>query len=219
MIIVHHLEKSRSQRVLWLLEELGVDYELVTYARDPKTMLAPPALKKVHPLGKSPVIVDGERTVAESAAILEYLVERHGGGRFVPPAGSPEHLAYRYWMHYAEGSAMTPLLLKLVFGEIKRKAPWPVKPIAAAIAHQVLSTFVDPNLETHFGWIESELAKRTWFAGEEMTIADVQMSYPVEASYQRSDLGSRPKTRAWLDRVQARPAYKRALEKGGPAFF
>ncbi|MBX3230781.1 MAG: glutathione S-transferase [Labilithrix sp.] len=218
MITVHHLEKSRSHRVLWLLEELGVPYEMKTYARDPKTLLAPPVLAEVHPLGKSPVVVDGESTVAESAAILEYLVDRHGEGRLVPKPGTPEHLKYRYWMHYAEGSAMSPLLLKLVFSEIKRKAPWPVKPIAKAIANQVLSTFVDPNLATHFGWVESQLAKSPWFAGEEMTIADIQMSYPVEGSFVRSDLGDRPKTRAWLDRVQARPAYQRALEKGGPMF-
>lgn len=216
MITVHHLEKSRSQRILWLLEELGVPYELKTYQRNAKTFLAPPELKKVHPLGKSPIVVDGEDTLVESAAILEYLVDKYGKGKLAPAPGTPEHLKYRYWMHYAEGSAMSPLLMRLVFETVKQKAPWPVKPIAKAIANQVLSSFVMPNLETHFGWVESELAKSEWFAGDELTAADVQMSYPVEASFVRGGLGERPRTRAWLDKVQARPAYQRGLEKGGP---
>ena len=216
MITVHHLEKSRSQRVLWLLEELGVPYELKTYERNAQTFLAPPELKKVHPLGKSPIVVDGDQTLVESAAILEYLVETYGNGKLIPAAGTPERLKYRYWLHYAEGSAMSPLLMRLVFDTVKRKAPWPVRPIAKAIANQVMSSFIQPNLETHFNWVESQLEKSPWFAGDELTAADVQMSYPIEASFARGGLPERPKTRAWLDKVHARPAYQRGLEKGGP---
>jgi glutathione S-transferase len=216
MITVHHLERSRSQRVLWLLEELGVPYELKEYKRDPKTLRATPALKEVHPLGKSPVITDGDLTLAESGAILEYLVDKYGGGKLRPPAGTPERFRYDYWLHYAEGSAMPPLLLTLVFSEVKKKAPWPVRPIAKGIANKVLSDFVRPQLALHFDWIESELGKSTWFAGEELTAADIQMSYPVEAHADRGDRGDRPRLRAWLERVRARPAYQRALERGGP---
>src|ERR1700719_337130 len=168
MITVHHLNNSRSQRVLWLLEELGVAYEVKRYERDAKTMLAPPALLEVHPLGKSPVIVDGTVTVAESGAVIEYLVDRYGGGRLIPPAGTPERRRYTYWLHYAEGSAMPPLLLKLIFDRIET-APMPffARPIARAIAGRAKSSFIVPQLETHLGFMESELAKATWFAGAE----------------------------------------------------
>lgn len=216
MITVHHLERSRSQRVLWLLEELGVAYELKEYKRDPKTLRATPALREVHPLGKSPVVTDGDSTLAESGAILEYLVERYGSGKLRPAAGTPERLRYDYWLHYAEGSAMPPLLLALVFSEVKKKAPWPVRPVAKAIANKVLGEFVQPQLALHFDWIERELGRSTWFAGDELTAADVQMSYPIEAHAGRGDGADRPNTRAWLERVHARPAYKRALERGGP---
>ncbi len=216
MITVHHLERSRSQRVLWLLEELGVPYELKEYKRDPKTLRATPALKEVHPLGKSPVVTDGDLTLAESGAILDYLVETYGNGGLRPPAGTNERRRYDYWLHYAEGSAMPPLLLTLVFSEVKKKAPWPVRPIAKGIADKVLADFVRPQLALHFDWIESELGKSTWFAGEELTAADIQMSYPVEAHGDRGDGADRPRLRAWLERVRARPAYKRALERGGP---
>jgi len=219
MITVHHLERSRSHRVLWLLEELGVEYELKEYKRNPKTMLAPAELRKVHPLGKSPVVTDGERTLAESGAILDYLVGAHGGGKLRPESGTPERLRYEYWLHYAEGSAMPPLLLKLVFEEVKRKAPWIVAPIAKGIAGKVLAGFVHPQMKLHFDWIEGELEKSTWFAGEELTAADIQMSYPVEAHAVRGDREERPNTKAWLERVRARPAYKRALERGGPVIL
>jgi glutathione S-transferase len=215
MITVHHLERSRSQRVLWLLEELGLPYELEQYKRDPKTMLAPRELREVHPLGKSPIVTDGDVTLAESGAILEYLVERHGNGKLLPKAGSPERLRYTYWMHYAEGSAMPPLLLKLVFEEVKRKAPWPVRPIAKAIAGRVLSEFVEPQLELHFDWIESELGKSTWFAGEELTAADIQMSFPIEANATRGR-ADRPRLARFVERIHERPAYKKAIERGGP---
>ncbi len=219
MIIVHHLERSRSQRVLWLLEELGVEYELKEYERDPKTMLGPPELRKVHPLGKSPIVTDGDRTLAESGAILDYLVTAHGGGRLRPEAGTPERLRYDYWLHYAEGSAMPPLLLSLVFQQVKARAPWPVKPIAKGIADKVLADFVRPQLELHFDWVDSELGKSTWFAGEELSAADIQMSYPVEAHAARVEGASRPNMAAWLERVRARPAYQRALERGGPVML
>jgi glutathione S-transferase len=221
MITVHHLNNSRSQRVLWLLEELGVPYEIKHYQRDPKTMLAPPELRQVHPLGKSPVITDGDVTVAESGAIIDYLMERYGNGRLAPAAGSPEALRQRYWMHFAEGSAMPPLLLKLIFERIKHtKMPFFIKPIARGIADKVLGTLVDPNLSRQLDFIEGELQKSEWFAGNEFTAADIQMSFPLEASRQRAGLDERrPKALAWLARIHARPAYKRALERGGPYSF
>jgi len=218
MIIVHHLNNSRSQRVLWLLEELGVPYEVRRYERDKKTMLAPPALKKIHPLGKSPVITDGDITVAESGAIMEYLVGKYGNGRLIPAADTPERLRYTYWLHYAEGSAMLPLLLTLIFSEIP-KAPMPffVRPIVRQIADKVKAQFVNPQLTLHFDYIESEVGKTEWFAGNEFTAADVQMSFPVEAAMSRGGIKrTHPKMAAWLQRVQARPAYQRALAKGGP---
>ena len=218
VITVHHLNNSRSQRVLWLLEELGVPYTIKHYKRDAKTMLAPAALKKVHPLGKSPVITDGELTIAESGAIIEYLLERHGAGRLAPAPGSPARRRFTYWLHYAEGSLMPLLVMKLVFSRLKTvKVPFFVKPVIKAIVGKVNSTFLDPQLKLHLGFLEGELTKSAWFAGEEFSAADVQMSFPVEAAAARSGLGSDfPRLSAWLERIQARPAYQRALEKGGP---
>lgn len=218
MVVVHHLENSRSQRVLWLLEELGVPYEVKRYERNKETMLAPPELRAVHPLGKSPVITDDGVTVAESGAIVEYLVDRYGNGRLIPPAGTPERLRYTYWLHYAEGSAMPPLLLKLVFDRLE-VAPMPffIKPIARAISGRAKSSFIEPQIKLHLDYLESELAKTTWFAGNEMTAADIQMSFPLEAADARAGLASgRPKLAAFLARIHARPAYQRALAKGGP---
>ena len=221
MITVHHLNNSRSQRVLWLLEELGIPYEIKKYQRDAKTMLAPPELLKVHPLGKSPVITDGGTTVAESGAILEYLIERHGNGRLMPAAGTPEHLRARYWLHFAEGSAMSPLLMKLVFDRIETSPmPFFAKPIARAISAKLMALMVDPNLKRQLDFMEAELGRSEWFAGNEFSVADVQMSFPVEAAAQRAGLdASRPKLMAYLKRIHARPAYKRALERGGPYSF
>lgn len=221
MITVHHLDNSRSQRVLWLLEELGLPYEIRHYRRDAKTMLAPPELRAVHPLGKSPVISDGAATVAESGAIIDYLIERHAGGRLAPAAGTPEHLRYRYWLHFAEGSAMSPLLMKLVFDQIARaKMPFFAKPIARGIAAKVLGGFVTPNLERHLDFMEAELGRSTWFAGEAFSAADIQMSFPVEISAERAGLDARrPKLMAFLERIHARPAWRRALERGGPYRF
>jgi len=217
MIVVHHLEKSRSQRVLWILEELGLEYELKEYKRNKTTMLAPPELREIHPLGKSPIVIDGDSgPLAESGAILEYLVEKYGKGRLAPPQGTPEYRRYKYWLHYAEGSAMSPLLLKLVFETVKKKTPWPVKPIAKAIANTVLGTFVHPQIKLHFDWIESELGKSKWFAGEELTAADIQMCYPLEAFVLRGEPADYPRIRKWVERVHELPAYKRAVERGGP---
>jgi glutathione S-transferase len=221
MITVHHLNNSRSQRVLWLLEELGVGYEVKRYERDAKTMLAPPALLAVHPLGKSPVIVDGTVKIAESGAIIEYLVERYGGGRLIPLAGTPERLRYTYWLHYAEGSAMPPLLLKLVFDRIANgPAPWPVSVVARRIAGTVQNSFIGPQLKRHLDYMEAELGAHPWFAGEEFTAADVQMSFPLEAAASRAGLNaSRPQLTAFLHRIHARAAYQRALERGGAYSF
>jgi glutathione S-transferase len=221
MITVHHLDNSRSQRVLWLLEELGATYEIKHYQRDPQTMLAPESLRQVHPLGKSPVITDGDVTVAESGAIVEYLVERHGRGALVPAAGSPERLRYTYWLHFAEGSAMSPLLMKLVFDKVATSPmPFFVKPVAKAISAKVLSSFVTPNIERQLDFMESELGRSTWFAGKDFSAADIQMSFPIEAAAQRAGLNaSRPKLMGYLKRIHARPAYKKALERGGPYSF
>ena len=219
MLTVHHLNNSRSQRVLWLLEELGLPYEVVRYQRDPKTMLAPPELRRVHPLGKSPVVTTGDGLVlAESGAIVETLIERHGQGRFAPTAGSADALRYRYWLHYAEGSAMPPLLLKLIFDKIESaKMPFFIKPIARGIAGKAKAGFVTPNIRAHLDFMEGELGKSDWFAGPEFTGADIQMSFPVEAARARGGLDeSRPRLMAWLARIHARPAYQRALERGGP---
>jgi len=225
MITVHHLNNSRSQRILWLLEELGLDYEVKRYERDAKTSLAPPALRAVHPLGKSPVITDdgptGGATLAETGAIVEYLVERYGQGRLAPPPGTPERLRYTYWLHYAEGSAMPPLLLGLVFSRLPQgPMPFFIRPIAQRISEKVRSTYIGPQIALHFGYMESELGKATWFAGEDFSGADVQMSFPIEAAAARLGLGEKyPRLKAYLERIHARPAYARALERGGPYDF
>jgi len=218
MIVVHHLNNSRSQRVLWLLEELGLAYEVKRYQRDAKTMLAPPELRQVHPLGKSPVITDGELTLAESGAILEYLVERYGEGRFAPAPGTPERLRYLYWMHYAEGSLMPPLLLKLVFNRIETgPMPFFVRPVARGIARRVKGTFIEPQIVRHLDYLEAELGMHAWFAGGNFSAADIQMSFPLEAAAARGGLdATRPKLMGFLERIHARPAYRRALEAGGP---
>ncbi|MHC5611384.1 MAG: glutathione S-transferase family protein [Nostoc sp.] len=204
MIIVHHLNNSRSQRVLWLLEELGIEYEIKFYERDPKTMLAPESLRQVHPLGKSPVITDADLTIAESGAIVEYLVDRYGNGRLVPASGTPEYVRYTYWLHYAEGSAMPLLVMRLVLNNL------------GAGDSSVISGFVAPQIKLHFDYIEDELRKSTWFVGEEFTAADIQMSFPLEQiAMLREEVESRPKLKKFVERIHARPAYKRALERGG----
>jgi glutathione S-transferase len=202
MIVVHHLENSRSQRILWLLEELGLPYEVRRYERDRKTMLAPPELRRVHPLGKSPVLEDDGRILAETGAIVDYLVEK--AGRLGPPAHRDAVLRYRHFLHYAEGSLMPPLLVMLVvrrLGLLGRPARRPIQKM----------------IDSHLDWLESELAGRDWFAGDEFTAADVMMSFPLEAARHRAGLGeSRPNLIDWLERIHARPAYGAALKKGGP---
>ncbi len=221
MIVVHHLNNSRSQRVLWLLEELGVPYEIKRYQRDAKTMLAPPELRAIHPLGKSPVLTDGNLTLAESGAIVEYLVEMYGNAdscaTLSPEHGTPEYLRYRYWLHYAEGSLMPPLLLKLIFDKIETSPmPFFVKPIAKGISAKIKSSFITPQLKTHLDYLEAELGKSTWFVGSEFSAADIQLSFPIEAAAERGGLdASRPKLMDYLKRIHARGAYQKALERGG----
>ncbi len=216
MLTVHHLNNSRSQRVLWLLEELGVPYEVKRYQRQPN-MLAPKELRAIHPLGKSPVITDNDKTIAESGAIVEYLVKAYGAGRLIPPDDTPERLRYTYWLHYAEGSAMTPLLLKLIFGLLPKRAPWLMRPVVNAVSSKALATLVTPQLKQHMAFWESELGKSEWFAGREFTAADIQMSFALEAAAARGGLeNGHPKAMAWLAKIHARPAYQRALDVGGP---
>lgn len=216
MIIVHHLNNSRSQRVLWLLEELGVPYEVKRYERDAVTMLAPPALLAIHPLGKSPVITDGDKTIAETGAIVDYVIETYGQGRLIPAAGTAERLRYTYWLHYAEGSAMTPLLLKLVFTALPTRAPGLLKGLVKAIASKAQTGFIDPQVKTHVDYWEAELARSAWFAGQDFTAADIMMSFPLEAAAARAGAASRPHVKAFLEAIHARPAYRAALIRGGP---
>jgi glutathione S-transferase len=202
MIIVHHLENSRSQRVLWLLEELELGYEVRRYERNRKTMLAPPELRRVHPLGKSPLIEHQGRVVAETGAIVEYLVEVADGR--LAPTRRDEILRYRHFLHYAEGSLMPPLLVLLVLGRL-------------GILGRPARPTIQKMIDVHLDWLETELAGRPWFAGEEFTAADVMMSFPLEAARHRAGLGaSRPNLVDWLERIHARPAYGAALAKGGP---
>lgn len=215
-ITVHHLNNSRSQRILWLLEELGLEYEVKRYERDRETMLAPASLREVHPLGKSPVITDGELTLAESGAIVEYLVNRYGNGQLVPEAETPERLRYTYWLHYAEGSAMPPLVMQLIFDQIPQKSPFFLRPVAKVITGTVKETYIQPQITQNLDYMEAELKKNSWFVGEQFTAADIQLSFPLEAAAAYSDLdASYPQLMAFLDRIHARRAYQKALERGG----
>lgn len=218
MITVHHLESSRSQRIPWLLEELGVPYEIKTYARDPKTLLAPPALRAIHPLGKSPVITDDGAVIAESGAIVEYLVDRYGEGHLAPAPGTEERRKYTYWLHYAEGSLMPLLFMKLVFHQIERApVPFFVRPILKQISRRVSKEYLDRQIELHLTFIENELGKSTWFSGEEFSAADVQMGFPLEAIAARAKgIIAIPRIQAFLARAAERPAYRRASERTGP---
>ena len=221
MLVVHHLNNSRSQRILWLLEELGLPYEIRHYQRDAQTMLAPPELLAVHPLGKSPVLTDDGTTVAETGAIVEYLIDGPGGGRLRPAPGTPAFLRYRYWLHFAEGSAMPPLLLTLIFDRVAQ-APMPffVKPIARGIANKVLDATARPNIARQLDFMEAELADGPWFAGAELSGADIMMSFPLEAAAQRVGLGpAHPRLADFVARIHGRPAYQRALQRGGPYTF
>jgi len=219
MITLHHLENSRSQRILWLLEELGVDYEIKLYKRDPKTNLAPDELKAVHPLGKSPLITDGGKVIAESAVIINYLIRTYDKeGRFSADKSSDTQYQAEYWLHFAEGSLMPYLVMTLVFNKVKT-APMPffVRPVAKGIADQVLKSFVTPNVENTLRFIEDHLSKNTWFAGDSITAADFQMIFPLEAALSRSSVAEKlPAMNAWVKKVHALPAYQTALQKGGP---
>ena len=220
-IIVHHLEKSRSHRLLWMLEELELSYEMKTYERDPVTIRAPESLRKVHPLGKAPVLeVDGA-TFAESGAILEHCVDELGDGKFRPERGTADFHRYRYWMHYGEGSLMSPLLVRLVMSKVE-SAPLPffIKPVAKGIVKKVEAGFTGPELERHAAFIEAHLSEHAFFAGEAFSAADVQMSYPVEALLARGRVeANQDKTRAWFETISARDAYARAAKKGGPVML
>tara|TARA_R110001606_G_scaffold118178_2_gene248475 strand:- start:708 stop:1394 length:687 start_codon:yes stop_codon:yes gene_type:complete len=216
LIIVHHLENSRSQRVLWLLEELGLPYEVRRYERDAKTMLAPPELKAIHPLGKSPVIEDNGAIVAETGAIFEYILETYAEGRLCAPAGTSEARKLTYWLHYAEGSAMPPLLLKLVFMRVPEGAPGLLRPLIRQVAEKVQQQLINPQLASHLAYWESELAPTGWFVGDALTAADIMMSFPLEAAANRGGAGKSAAVMDFLSRVHARPAYQRALEAGGP---
>jgi glutathione S-transferase len=217
MIVVHHLNNSRSQRVLWLLEELGLPYEVKRYERNAATMLAPPELRAVHPLGKSPVIRDGEIVVAETGAIVEYLLETYPHLGLRPAPGTAEGRRNTYWLHYAEGSAMTPLLLKLVFTALPARSPGLVRPLVQAVAKKAQASFIDPQIASHTAYWEAELARAPWFAGQAFSAADIMMSFPLEAGASRAPYGpDKPHLKAFLQAIHARPAYRRALERGGP---
>ena len=217
MIKVHHLENSRSQRILWLLEEMGVDYEIVRYKRNAETKLAPPELQKLHPLGKSPIVTDDDVTVAESGAIIEYLVGKYDDGELRPPEGSAERLSYTYWMHYAEGTFAPLLLLQLILSRIEAApVPFFLKPVTRGIAAKVREGYLGPNISRNLAFIESTLGESRWFGGDSMNAADIQMSFAVDAAEVRADMSSLPNIAAYLERMRARPAYQRALEKGGP---
>lgn len=218
MITIHHLENSRSQRILWLLEELAIDYDIKHYLRDKKTGLAPPELFEVHPLGKSPVITDGDLTVAESGLIIEYLIETYGDGRLTPAHGTPEHLQYRYWLHYAEGTFMTLMIITLVLNRIAT-APQPffIKPITKSIAAKAQAGYSGPNIKLNLEYLESVLQKTKWFCGDKMTGADIMMSFPIEAAAVRTDLKANyPALLKFHQRIRTLPAYKRGIKKGGP---
>lgn len=217
MLRVHHLNNSRSQRVLWLLEELGCAYEVVPHGRDPATMMAPAALVGVHPLGKSPVIEADGVVLAETGAIVEYIVETRGKGRMQPPAGTPEHLRCRYWLHYAEGSLMAPLTMRLLFDQIER-APvnFLIRKIIQGLARSVKAGYIDKQIGRHLDYLEAELARSAWFAGDALSIADIMMSFPVQVAAAQGVLGTRPRLRAWLAAVEAREAWARGVARGGP---
>jgi glutathione S-transferase len=205
MIEVHHLDNSRSQRILWLLEELGLEYRIFPYKRDAKTRLAPPELKAIHPLGKSPVIRDGGMVVAESGAIVEYLVGRYGNDRLAPPRdfASPDYVAYLHWLHFAEGSAMLPLLLKLYVGRLG-EAGAPLHPRIAS------------ELANHFGYMSAALGNRDYLVANQFSAADIQLSFVLDAGASRGPLGDYPNLVRYHERLKARPAYQRAIERGGP---
>lgn len=215
MITIHYLDNSRAHRIVWLLEELGLDYDIKQYRRS-ADMRAPKSLKAVHPLGKSPVIEDGGRVIAETGAIIEYLTGKYDKGGRLVPEGEDERLRYTYYLHYAEGSAMPLLVLKLVFDRMPAGVPFLIRPVARVISSAAKSRLIAPQVNDHVGLWESELSRDGFFAGAEFSAADIMMSYPVEAGMRRLDYeGKREATTTWLAAIRARPAYQRALERGG----
>ena len=215
MIVVHHLNNSRSQRVLWLLEELGTPYEIRHYKRLP-SLAAPPELKRVHPLGKSPILTEGDLTLAETGAIVTYIAETHGNGRFQPKDDTADWWRMQHFLHHAEGSAMPPLFMKLVFGRIPSQAPFLIRPIARSLMKGVDAHLLAPRLADLLDYWDGALAATGWFAGPEPTLADIMMSFPLEAAGARIGFGARRHLPAFVERIHARPAFKAALEKGGP---
>ena len=218
MITVHHLNNSRSQRILWLLEELGVDYAIKTYQRDNETMLAPVELRDVHPLGKAPVVTDGDQSLAESGAIIEYLVDKYDSGRLKPAQESAERLQYTYWLHYAEGSFIPLMLISLIVSRIENApVPFFVRPVVKGVAGKIRSGYLDSNVRRHLEYMNDHLSNQTWFCGSEFTAADIQMSYAVEAAAARASLEDNyPALQQFLDRIRAMPSYRLAIDKGGP---
>lgn len=217
MIRLHHLEKSRSHRILWLLETLALDYELVEYPRDPDTGLAPESLRRIHSLGKSPVITDGEQTVAESGAIIEYLLACYGEGRCQPGSGDTRGwVDYRYWLHYAEGSLMPLLVMQLVFGQLPKQSPWLIKPIAQGINKTVNQRFLGPQLARHMAMIEAYLAERGQFSSPWPSGADIQMSFPLQALAMTRPLDDYTAIAAFVERIEADAAWQRVVERAGP---
>jgi glutathione S-transferase len=215
MLTVHHLDDSRSQRILWLLEELQLPYELQTYKRG-SDRLAPPELKAVHPLGKAPILTESGLTLAETGAIVEYILESHARGRLMPEKDSPDYWRCRHFLHYAEGSAMPPLFLSLVLSVIAERAPALVRPVIRTAMDKANEAFVQPQTQLHLDYWEASLTATGWFAGPAFSAADVMMSFPVEAASARLDFSGRPLLRDFLARIHARPAYRAALERGGP---
>lgn len=217
MLTLHHLENSRSQRILWLLEELGIEYQIKHYKRDKVTSLGPPELRAVHPLGKSPLITDGDITVAESGLIVEYLIETYGNGRLRPAVGTPEHMQYRYWMHYAEGTFMPLMLISLLLSKIAdAPVPFFIKPITKGIAAKAMAAYAGPNIKLNLDYLEETLQKSPWLCGDEMTGADIMLSFPVEAAATRTSLSDYPALMAFHQRIRVLPSYQRGIEKGGP---
>lgn len=217
MITVHHLENSRSQKILWLLEELQLEYNIEHYKRNKKTNLAPPELKKIHPLGKSPIVTDADNVLAETGAIIEYFVNKYPDKNLKPPVDSPEHLRYTYWLHSAEGSIMPLLVMKLIFGVISSKSPFFVRPIAKAISGQVNQSYILPGLNNMFAFIEGELSRSAWLAGDKFSAADIIMSNAIEGAIAQGVISTEqhPKIYDFVARVQKRPAYLKSVEKGG----
>ena len=216
MITVHHLKNSRSMRIIWLMEELGLDYELKTYDRDPNSQLAPADYRSLHPLGKAPIVTVNDKTLAETGAIVEYFLDLHPGSPLRPEVGSNERVPYQYWMHAAEGSLMPLLIMQLFFSRMETTPPFPIKQIVKVVTGKVRDFYLTPSLTSMLSYIEETLGRSKYFAGEQLTGADIMMSFPLEAAMERANVGIElPNIAKWLEGIHSRPAYKAAIEKGG----